>query len=130
MSDTDHTDDATDRDEAPTDADATPATASDDAANPGDATPVSDPDDRATVSVPPGADPHVCRHCGMPFVREEHLALHRGLRHPDALSSADREAFDAARESEQAGIERFRLVALGVLVFVYFGFLLAYAVFA
>jgi hypothetical protein len=81
------------------------------------------------TDVPPDADPYVCERCGRPFAREAYLALHRGLDHdPASLSNREREAFDAAYDEETADLRRFRLVALAVLVALYFGFLFTYAV--
>jgi hypothetical protein len=74
------------------------------------------------------ADAAVCEYCDARFADEELLALHRGHDHPDTLSEAEREAFEAAYEAEQADIRRFRLKALGALVLLYFGFLMVYAV--
>lgn len=85
------------------------------------------PDD---AHVPADGSAHVCGRCGRPFVREEHLALHRGLDHPSDLSAAEREAFEAAHDSEVADLRRFRLLALAGVVALYFAFLFAYAVFA
>ncbi|WP_240479596.1 hypothetical protein [Haloprofundus marisrubri] len=68
-----------------------------------------------------------CRHCGDPFVEERHLALHRGLRHADDLSAEELEAYRDAYADEEADLKRFRLVALGALVVLYFGFLFVYA---
>ncbi|WP_117591526.1 C2H2-type zinc finger protein [Haloprofundus halophilus] len=69
-----------------------------------------------------------CRHCGDPFVEERHLALHRGLNHADALSAAEVEAYRDAYAAEEADLKRFRLISLGALVVLYFGFLFVYAV--
>lgn len=82
------------------------------------------------TDVPPGADAHVCDRCGQPFAREEYRTLHLGLAHYDRLSGAERERFEAAYAEERADIRRFRIVALGLLVLLYFGFLFAYAFFA
>ncbi|WP_340098296.1 C2H2-type zinc finger protein [Salinibaculum salinum] len=73
-------------------------------------------------------DAAVCEHCGAPFADEELLALHLGHEHPDALTDDQREAFEDAYANEQAEIRRFRLKALGVLVLLYFLFLMVYAV--
>jgi len=89
---------------------------------------VTMPDATDDTHVPPGATTHVCERCGRPFGDEEYLALHRGLDHAADLSAAERDAFEAARESEVADIRRFRLLALAALVALYFGFLLTYAV--
>ena len=83
----------------------------------------------AETEVPPGAPTHDCGRCGRPFAREELLVLHRGLAHYDDLTDAEREAFRTAYDGEAADIRRFRIVALGGLVLLYFGFLLAYALF-
>ena len=73
------------------------------------------------------ADDIVCAHCSRPFVRESHLALHRGLEHSEAMDSAEREAFEAARTAETEELRLFRLKAIFVLVCIYFGFLIVYA---
>ncbi|MFC6988269.1 C2H2-type zinc finger protein [Haloplanus sp. GCM10025708] len=82
------------------------------------------------TDVPADAEAHVCSYCGRPFAREKYLVLHRGLAHPDDVSDGERDAYERAYAEEQADIDRFRIVALGVLVVIYFGFLFAYAVFA
>jgi hypothetical protein len=82
------------------------------------------------VAVPPGAPTHTCARCGRPFGRERHLALHRGLAHGDTLDEAERAAYESALTDERADLRRFRIVGLGLLVLVYFGFLFAYALLA
>jgi hypothetical protein len=89
---------------------------------------VTDIDPRTDVDVPPDAPDHTCERCGRPFSTAERLALHRGLDHATDLTPAEREAYDAAREDEEADLRRFRLLALAALVALYFGFLLTYAV--
>ncbi|WP_224336942.1 hypothetical protein [Haloprofundus halobius] len=69
-----------------------------------------------------------CRYCGDPFVEERHLALHRGLNHANDLTETEREAYRDAYADEEADLKRFRLVSLGALVVLYFGFLFVYAV--
>lgn len=81
------------------------------------------PDD---YTVPTDAPRHDCGYCGAAFASERHLALHRGLAHDD-LTEAERAAFAEARETEEAELRRFRIVALGALVAVYFALLFAYA---
>lgn len=86
-----------------------------------------------TVAIDGPADPsasdgeaYVCDYCGRPFAREEWLALHRGLDHEDRITPAEREAFEAAYEDEEADLRMFRLQALGALVLIYFFFLIVY----
>ncbi|WP_302081355.1 DUF7410 domain-containing protein [Salinibaculum rarum] len=72
-------------------------------------------------------DAVVCEYCGAPFADEELRALHRGHAHSDALTDDQRAAFEAAYQDEQAEIRQFRLKALGLLVLLYFVFLMGYA---
>jgi hypothetical protein len=91
----------------------------------------TDPDDaQIEFDVPTGETPHECERCGQPFKDERQLALHRGLEHAGGLTDAEREAFDEAYAAEESEIRRFRIVALGALVLIYFGFLFAFSVFA
>jgi hypothetical protein len=86
---------------------------------------------RVETVVPAGDDPVVCERCGRPFPRdrEDLLALHRGLAHWSTLAPAERSAYDDALAAEDADLRRFRIVALGLLVLLYFGFLFAFALF-
>ena len=81
-----------------------------------------DPD----LDVPEDATTYACPRCGAPFARERHRDLHLGLAHAD-LTEGERAAYAAASEDERADLRRFRIVALGMLVLLYFGFLFAYA---
>jgi len=72
-------------------------------------------------------DAPTCDRCGDAFPTADLLALHRGHAH-DALSEDERAAFEAAREADTESLRLFRLQALGALVLLYFGFLMAYAV--
>lgn len=74
----------------------------------------------------PDDGPFTCSYCGRPFAHEAWLALHRGLDHEDSITEAEREAFEDAYEDEEADLRMFRLQALGVLVLVYFTFLIVY----
>jgi hypothetical protein len=88
------------------------------------------PSARETVSwdLPAGAPAHECERCGRPFADPDFLALHRGLAHWTDLSEPERETYWSAVETERADLRRFRIVALGGLVVLYFGFLILYAV--
>ncbi|WP_332898635.1 DUF7410 domain-containing protein [Haladaptatus sp. CMSO5] len=74
--------------------------------------------------------PFPCPYCDQRFAREQWQALHLGLDHDDVLTDAEHEAVSAAREQEVADLKTFRLKALAALVFLYFGFLFAYSLFA
>lgn len=86
--------------------------------------------DRSNVdlAVPADAEVYTCERCGERFPRARHRDLHRGLVHGDDLTEAEREAYATASADEHADLRRFRLVSLGLLVLIYFGFLLLYAV--
>ena len=79
------------------------------------------------LSVDAPADAPACEYCGRPFESEELLALHRGLDHPEAITDTERTAFEEAHDREGDEIRRFRVIALGALVVLYFGFLMVYA---
>ncbi|WP_433624667.1 DUF7410 domain-containing protein [Halomicrococcus sp. NG-SE-24] len=78
--------------------------------------------------VPADESPVECAYCGRPFPREEHLVLHRGLDHPDALDESEVEAFREAYDAENEELRLFRLKAVALLVLLYFGFLFTYSV--
>jgi hypothetical protein len=79
-------------------------------------------------TVPPDAPRHDCERCEATFATDRHLALHRGLAHGDeSLSEAERTAFAEARATEEDELGRYRILALGALVAVYFALLFAYA---
>jgi hypothetical protein len=91
-----------------------------------------DRDGRPTASdeqtaVPEGETPATCDYCGRPFPDGESLTLHRGLAHYGSLTDEEREAFAEAYRAEEPDLRRFRIVALGLLVLIYFGFLMLYA---
>jgi hypothetical protein len=75
-------------------------------------------------------DAAVCAYCGRPFVREEYLALHRGLEHGTEIDETEREAFETAHDEEYEDIRLFRLKVVLALVIIYFGFVMVYAVVA
>lgn len=95
----------------------------------GDSRPTVAGIDPATdVDVPEGATVRTCSYCGRRLPSEELLVLHRGLDHPDRLDDREVEAFREAYDAEGADVHRFRIVALGVLVVLYFGFLYVYVI--
>ena len=72
----------------------------------------------------------VCDDCGRAFHTADLRVLHRGVRHPDALSEAERDAYREAYADEEAAIRSFRIRALGLLVVLYFGLLFLYVIYA
>ena len=80
------------------------------------------------LDVPAGAEVYACERCGERFPRERQRDLHRGLAHAADLTPAEREAYADASADEGADLRRFRIVSLGLLVLIYFGFLFLYAV--
>ncbi|MFC6836341.1 C2H2-type zinc finger protein [Halomarina ordinaria] len=86
--------------------------------------PVRTRTNEADVSTTPPFD---CEFCERRFAHEEWLVLHRGLEHGDRLSEAEYERFQETYEDEEEELNLFRLKALALLVFVYFGFLITYA---
>lgn len=86
-------------------------------------------EDATAYDVPPEADPVVCERCGRPLPDRRLLALHRGLAHED-LREGERAAYREAYREETGAVRRFRLVALGGVVALYFGLLLTYALVA
>ena len=72
---------------------------------------------------------HRCPYCDRPFAVEDRVTLHVGLTHYDVCTDAEAEAFEEAYLAETDEIKRYRLKAAAVLILVYFGFLMVYAVF-
>ncbi len=82
------------------------------------------------TDVSPDATPIVCEHCGFELKNEKQHRLHLGLEHYGQLSEGDRETFRETYHEEEAELNRFRIIALGGLVVLYFGFLIIYALLA
>lgn len=80
-----------------------------------------------TYDVPSGEPAYECPYCGRPFPEERLLALHRGLDHLDRLDDEERDAFESAYAAETEPLKRYRIAAVGVLVVLYFGLLMAFA---
>lgn len=76
------------------------------------------------------APAELCEYCEQPFTTTDRLALHKGLEHFQSLTESEKETFMAAQAAEENGLRMLRLKALSMLVFVYFGFLFLYAIFA
>lgn len=88
----------------------------------------ADPVTVAELSVPADDPQYDCAYCDRVFARERHRDLHRGQAHPDRVGESAAAAYRAAVESERESLVRYRYVALGALVVLYFGFLVAFAV--
>ena len=73
---------------------------------------------------------YVCDDCGRAFHTADLRVLHRGVRHPDALDAAERDAYREVYADEEAAIRSFRIRALGILVVLYFGLLFLYVIYA
>ena len=85
---------------------------------------------RPETAVPADETPVVCPYCGFELRATKQYRLHLGLEHYEALSDEEREAFKDTYTEEESLLNRFRIIALGGLVVLYFGFLLVYAVLA
>ncbi|ELZ22333.1 DNA-binding protein [Halosimplex carlsbadense 2-9-1] len=85
-------------------------------------------DDDTAYDVPPDAPVAECEYCGRPFESAGLLALHRGRAHESTLTDDQRAAYEDAYEAESGQLQRFRLKALALLVLLYFGLLMVYAV--
>ena len=94
-----------------------------------DATATGDPaaDDTGSSRDAPEDGSPTCGYCGRSFAREEYRDLHLGVEHGAAMTDAERVAFSEAREAEERALRLFRYKVLGLLVVVYFLFLMAYA---
>ncbi|WP_416841542.1 DNA-binding protein [Haloferax sp. DFSO52] len=83
-----------------------------------------------TTDIDTADDRHVCDRCGDFLPSERLLVLHRGVRHPDDLTADEVEAYREAYYEEERELKSFRIRALGVLVVLYFGFLILFIIFA
>ena len=98
-----------------------------------DGTTVESPPNTGTTEgyhVPSEEDGVVCEYCGAPFADARFRALHWGLEHDERLTDDQQARFEEAVADETDDLRLFRLKALGLLVLVYFGLMMAYAVFA
>ena len=72
----------------------------------------------------------ICEYCDQPFPTDERLVLHKGLEHYQRLDDTERASFNSALTDEKDDLRSLRLRALAMLVGLYFGFLLLYAIVA
>ena len=80
------------------------------------------------TDVPVDETPVVCPYCGFELTDDRQYRLHLGLEHYRELTDDEREAFKQTYTDEEESLNRFRIVALGALVALYFGFLVVYAI--
>jgi hypothetical protein len=85
---------------------------------------------RPETTIPNDETPVVCPYCGFELTDDEQYRLHSGLEHYSALTDDERDAFRETYSNEEAALNRFRIIALGGLVVLYFGFLVIYALLA
>lgn len=82
------------------------------------------------TSVPADETPVVCPYCGFELAADKQQRLHLGLEHYAELSDDERDVFKRTYTGEETALNRFRILALGGLVALYFGFLVVYALLA
>ena len=82
------------------------------------------------TEIPDGEEPELCPYCSFPLPDEEQLVLHTGLRHYQECTENEKKDFKNAYLEEEKALNRFRIIALGGLVLLYFGFLIIYALLA
>lgn len=74
--------------------------------------------------------PYLCKTCNRRFKTQALLIHHCGVRHPDTLDEGEKEQLSELYQEEEAQLRRFRIIALGGIVLLYFGFFFMYAIFA
>lgn len=82
------------------------------------------------TTVPADETPVVCAYCGFELTDEKQYRLHLGLEHYGSVTDEEREQFRQTYYEENESLNRFRILALGALVALYFGFLVIYALLA
>lgn len=121
------------RENPPTDADAdetdTVSTGSDSTDSSRETASASDATADVETVVSEDATAHRCPYCDRPFAEPDRVTLHVGLTHYDVCTDAEVDAFQSTYTAENEAIKRYRLKAAAVLIVVYFGFLMVYAVF-
>ena len=80
------------------------------------------------TDTPPDDAVYHCPYCDREERTERLRSLHVGEEHWDLATDSERDRYSEAYEAESAALWRFRLLAVGALVFLYFGFLFAYSI--
>lgn len=73
------------------------------------------------------SDRHDCPYCSQVFARADYRDLHLGVGHEERLTAEQRDAYETALTEEERELRLFRYKALGLLVVVYFSFIILYA---
>lgn len=71
---------------------------------------------------------HDCPYCRRPEPTGQLLVLHVGEEHWEQATERERDRYRTAYEAESEALWRFRLIAVGALVVIYFGFLFTYSI--
>ena len=80
------------------------------------------------IAIPDGEEPpEHCPYCEQPFHTERLLALHLGEVHNEALTDAERAAYENAFDAESDELFIYHLKVIGALIVVYFFVTYAYA---
>jgi hypothetical protein len=67
-----------------------------------------------------------CPYCGRPFATEHLHTLHVGERHADAMTDAEREAYEAADDEESENLFIFHIKVMAIITLVTFVFIYTY----
>lgn len=78
--------------------------------------------------VPSAETAHDCPYCDRPFPDRRLLILHLGVDHGDHIDDDELADFEDAYDEEGDELRRYRIAAVGLLVLLYFGLLIIYAV--
>jgi len=67
-----------------------------------------------------------CPYCGRPLATEHLRTLHVGERHADAMTDAEREAYETASEEESENLFIFHIKVMAIITLVTFIFIYTY----
>lgn len=67
-----------------------------------------------------------CPYCGRPLATEHLRTLHVGERHPDAMTDAEADAYEAAHETESEDLFIFHIKVMAIITLVTFVFIYTY----
>ncbi|AEN05385.1 hypothetical protein [Halolamina sp.] len=67
-----------------------------------------------------------CPYCGRPLASEHLWALHVGEHHPDAMTEAETETYEAANEQESDDLFVFHIKVMAIITLVTFVFIYTY----